>query len=258
MTLNPETLSTLRKFKQRAESITDKTPQNNFTVITMKPSISEDIENIEVKENYPEVNLENTVKSTQRSTMTVEDSVSTDTSQGVIQVKENSESTLDGQPVQEPADPFPPSGAPMGAESQDQLRLFVSVLMVKLLSKCHANKSRSEEEYITHIKRLVSQTLEGLHVAENSCPHLRTTKQVCKKILKELEKKFGGRRNLESLIIHQDQAVDEAIVQCFRAHITNPAANERSNRCWWKDVLKGVGFTLILLVGFVLIALIPL
>lgn len=190
--------------------------------------------------------------------MTVKDSVSTDTPQGVIQVKENSESTLDGQPMQKSADPFSPSGAPMGAKSQDQLRLFVSVLTVKLLSKCHAIKSRSQEEYVAHIKRLVSQTLEGLPVAENSCPHIRTTKQLCKKILKELEKKFSGRRNLESLIIQQDQAVDEAIVQCFRAHITNPAANETSNHCWWKDVLKIVGFVLILLLGLIFIALIPL
>lgn len=224
----------------------------------MTPSISEDIENIEVKENYPEVTLKNIVKNTERSTMTVKDSVSTDTPQGVIQVKENSESTLNGQPMQKSADPFSLSGAAMGAESQDQLRLFVSVLTVKLLSKCHATKSRSQEEHVTHIKRLVSQTLEGFTVAENSCPHIRTTKQVCKKILKELEKKFSGRRNLESLIIQQDQAVDEAIVQCFRAHITNPAANETSNRCWWKDVLKVVGFTLLLFLGFIFIALLPL
>ncbi|KAK5848259.1 hypothetical protein PBY51_005888 [Eleginops maclovinus] len=143
------------------------------------------------------------------------------------------------------------------AESEKQLRLFVTLLTVKVMSKCHALKNRSQEDWTTHTKRLVNKTMEGLAITKGFCPDVRSTKEVCKDVLKDLQKKFCSKRQLESLILSQQPAVEAAIVQCMQANIkklsTQLATKDSSS---WKEDLLKVLFIAGLLVAFALIVLI--
>lgn len=69
-------------------------------------------------------------------------------------------------------------------ESENQLCLFVSCWHW-VLTKCHALQNCSQEEWFTHTKRLVNQTIKGLNVIEGFCPDVKSTNKVCKAVLKQ-------------------------------------------------------------------------
>lgn len=63
----------------------------------------------------------------------------------------------------ESADPAAPE-----AERDNHVRLLVSLLTAKLMTKCHVLQNCSQEERLAHTKRLVNQTTEGLTVTKAS------------------------------------------------------------------------------------------
>ncbi|KAE8286325.1 hypothetical protein D5F01_LYC16013 [Larimichthys crocea] len=162
----------------------------------------------------------------------------------------------------EPVDPSASGCEPTTeSESDKQLRLFVAILTARVMNKCNTLKNRSQEMVIAHIKSLINQTMEGLAVPEGFCVDIKDVKKVSKSVMKDLQKKFGSKRLLETVISLEDPVVDTAIVQCLQANIKNFSAQLAENatsRSWWKDALRVFAFTGGLLACLVLIVLIPI
>lgn len=185
-----------------------------------------------------------------------------DRTETILEKEKNSEGPMDQpQTSLESGDPSA-SGceSTTEAESENQLRLFVTLLTVRVLTKCHALQNRSHEELVAHTKRLLNQTMEGLAITEGFCPDMKSTKKVCKAVLKDLDKKFCRRHLLESLILLQDPVVDAAIIESMQAHVKELSARlaeKATSHSFWKDLLQVVAFTAGLLAIFFLMALIP-
>ncbi|KAK1880661.1 Sorting nexin-4 [Dissostichus eleginoides] len=133
--------------------------------------------------------------------------------------------------------------------------MFVTLLTVKLMLKCHALENRSTADWTAHIKRLVNQTMEGLAITKGFCPDVRSMKKVCKDVLKGLQKTFSGKTSLETLILQQDPAVEAAIVHSFQAHIKQLSAQlaTKSSSSWKKELLKVLFIAGLLAIFIVLI-----
>lgn len=127
-------------------------------------------------------------------------------------------------------------------EKANQLRLFVTLLTVRLLTKCHTVQHQRQEEWIAHTQRLIKQTLEGLDETVDFFFHMKNTKRVCNTVMRDLTKLFGGRHMLKSLLLLQDPAVDSAIIQILQIHIREFFARltkkATSQSTLWKDVLQ--------------------
>ncbi|XP_042292019.1 uncharacterized protein LOC121913375 isoform X2 [Thunnus maccoyii] len=171
------------------------------------------------------------------------------------------ENTIDQrQTTAESADPSASSESETEVESENQLRLFVTVLTVRVLTKCHAIQNMSQDEWVARIKRMVDQTMKGLDVSEGFCPELKTTGKACKAVIKDLKKKFCGKRLLKTVILLQDPVVDKAIIKTLQAHIQELSvklAEKEASRAFWKDVLQVVALIVGSLVTILLMILIP-
>ncbi|KAG8015085.1 hypothetical protein GBF38_022376, partial [Nibea albiflora] len=131
-------------------------------------------------------------------------------------------------------------------ESEEQLRMFVTLLTIRVLDKCNTLKDHSQEMVVAYVKRLINQTMEGLAVTACFCPDIKDVKKVTKAVMKDLQKMFGSKRLLETVISLEDSAVDTAIVQRLQANIKNFSAQFAKNatsRSWWKDALRIFAFT---------------
>ncbi|CAK6976391.1 uncharacterized protein LOC124060169 [Scomber scombrus] len=144
------------------------------------------------------------------------------------------------------------------AENRDLLHNYVTVLMVRVLTKCHTLKGRHQKEWIKHTKRLVQQTLEGLAESEGFCPNIKTTKRLSKAIIEELTGKFGGRRTLEMLILAEDSVVDAAIVKSVQDGMKDlHNGPSKKTQPLWREVLLVVGVIVGCLASIVLMLLVP-
>ncbi|CAK6976392.1 uncharacterized protein LOC124060169 [Scomber scombrus] len=144
------------------------------------------------------------------------------------------------------------------AESSDSLHNYVTVLVVRVLTKCHTLKGRHQKEWIKHTKRLVQQTLEGLAVSEGFCPKIKTTKRLSKAIIEELTGKFGGRRTLELLMLAEDSVVDAAIVKSVQDGMKDlHNGPSKKSQPLWREVLQVVGMVVGCLASIVLMLLVP-
>ena len=209
-------------------------------------------------------NTEDTPVTTQESENTDDTSVTSLESENTDDTSVTSlesEDTIDErQTSTDSDDPSASSESETETEGENQLRLFVTVLTVRVLTKCHTIQNLSQNEWITRIKRLVDQTMVGLDVSEGFCPQLKTTKKVCKAVMKDLTKKFSGRRVLESLILLRDPVVDKAIIKSLQTRIQKLSIKLTKNaasRALWKDVLQVVGLIAGSLVTILLMILIP-
>uniref|UniRef100_A0A0F8AZN5 Uncharacterized protein n=1 Tax=Larimichthys crocea TaxID=215358 RepID=A0A0F8AZN5_LARCR len=108
--------------------------------------------------------------------------------------------------------------SPVETDSQKQLRQFVTMLTLRLLHKCNTVQSRTKEQWVAHTKTLVSQTMEGLTVTGNFCPDAKDMKKVCKAVQKDLQKRYGSKGLLQTVILQEDAAVDADIAQCLQTH----------------------------------------
>uniref|UniRef100_A0A0F8AF61 Uncharacterized protein n=1 Tax=Larimichthys crocea TaxID=215358 RepID=A0A0F8AF61_LARCR len=126
--------------------------------------------------------------------------------------------------------------SPIETDVQKQLRLFVTVLTVRLLHKCNTLQSRTKEQWAAHMKTLVSQTMEGLTVTGNFSADGKDIKKVCKAVQKDLQKRYGSKGLVQTVILLEDAAVDADIAQCLQTHTRAFIAEqgkERSSSCWW-------------------------
>ncbi|TKS69217.1 hypothetical protein D9C73_003281 [Collichthys lucidus] len=106
------------------------------------------------------------------------------------------------------------------SESEEQLRMFVTLLTVRVLEKCNTLKSCNQEMVVAHIKRPIT---------EGFCPDIKDVKKVTKAVMKDLQKMFGSKRLLETVTSLEDPVVDTAIVQRLQANIKNVSAQHAKN-----------------------------
>ncbi|KAG8006015.1 hypothetical protein GBF38_005121 [Nibea albiflora] len=129
--------------------------------------------------------------------------------------------------------------SPTETDSQKQLRLFVSMLTIRLLHKCDTLQSRTRERWAAHLKTLVSQTMEGLPVTSSFSADGKDIKKVCKAVQKDLQKKYGSKGLVQAAILQEDAATDAIIAQCLQTHtraFIAERAKKRSSRSW-RDAL---------------------
>ncbi|KAE8277364.1 hypothetical protein D5F01_LYC24719 [Larimichthys crocea] len=108
--------------------------------------------------------------------------------------------------------------SPIETDVQKQLRLFVTMLTLRLLHKCNTVQSRTKEQWAAHMKTLVSQTMEGLTVTGNFSADSKDMKKVCKAVQKDLQKRYGSKGLVQTVILQEDAAVDADIAQCLQTH----------------------------------------
>lgn len=191
----------------------------------------------------------------------MEESKTSAVSETFLEKEKNSEATMDRPLTAESADPSA-SGceSTTQAEGEEQLRLVVTLLTLKVLTKCDALQNRGHEEWVSHAKHLVNQTMEGLTISESFCPDAKNIKRVSKAVIKDLEKKFCGRHLLQTLISLQDPVVDTAIVRSLQVHIKECSARlaeKAASQSGWKNMLQVMGFVAIILGAFFIIVIIP-
>lgn len=135
----------------------------------------------------------------------------------------------------------PTTSTPTVAGSEDPLRAFVSLLTVQVLTECNAFKNRSQEEWVPHTKRLVSQTVEGLALHGDVCPSLKKSKKISKAVLRDLQRQIGGKSNRETVLLLQDPDVDKLLIRALQVNIKAYSARRikrDSRRDSWEDVVK--------------------
>ncbi|KAI3375651.1 hypothetical protein L3Q82_003965 [Scortum barcoo] len=97
-----------------------------------------------------------------------------ETPETILEPRNSSEVSMDQSPgspaAQESAVPAAPGCESTAEDSENQLRLFVALLTVRVLTKCHALQNRRQEEWVAHTKRLVNQTMEGLAEIQRLLP----------------------------------------------------------------------------------------
>ena len=171
---------------------------------------------------------------------------------------ENDPANIINQPQEATESPDPPAST-TEAESEDQLRIFVAVLTVRVLNKCHALRNRSQEECIARTKRLITQTMAGLHITTGFCPDVKSTKKLSKSVAKDVQKQLGGKRLLESAA--QDEAVDQVIVRCLLVNIrelSTRLAKKATSPDTWRDVVKLFAIATVTLVSVFVLAVLLL
>ncbi|KAF0026024.1 hypothetical protein F2P81_020761 [Scophthalmus maximus] len=101
--------------------------------------------------------------------------------------------------------------------SDSQLRLFVTVVTLRVLNKTGSIKYARKDTLINLTPRLVNQILAGLHVRTGCCPDVAMSKKVAKALLKDLNIKFEWQTRYQ--ILMEDQNMEAAIVKCFQTHL---------------------------------------
>lgn len=173
------------------------------------------------------------------------------------QEKQQQSSVAVNQELQ--ASPASPYEAETQVESNDQLRLLITTVTVRVLSECKFLKNQREQGWIPHTKILINNSIEELAAYENVFPDLKWTKKLCKAVVKDLRKKFGGKILLEHMMLLQDPAVDKAIIQSVTMHVKEFAKREGKpvSSSLWKDFLKSLGCVAGFLTAIVILILIP-
>ncbi|KAG7226464.1 hypothetical protein INR49_013881, partial [Caranx melampygus] len=91
--------------------------------------------------------------------------------------------------------PLPPASS----SSEDQLRAFVTLLMVKILTERHVLEGQSQENRIIYIKHLVNLTMEGLSNTEGVSLKMKYINKICEAVVSNLKKKFWTPTSMQLL-----------------------------------------------------------
>ncbi|KAF0035854.1 hypothetical protein F2P81_011166 [Scophthalmus maximus] len=105
-----------------------------------------------------------------------------------------------------------------GADTEKQLRVFVTLVALHVLAKSGATKSCSQEKALSCTRRLMEQTLQGLTLPDDFSPDVTQCKDVARSVLTELKQQFGGKVEKWVLLL-EDAAMEATVTQCFKKHI---------------------------------------
>lgn len=122
-------------------------------------------------------------------------------------------------------------GVSVTLDSNNPLQLFVTLVTVKLFKDCNAIKGRTRDQWVAHSKRLIDQTMIGLVLTDGFCPENKNVRPMSKLVVKQLQKEFCTKQQLDALVMMEHPSVDAVIVQCMQNHIRELSA----------DLAKGVG-----------------
>lgn len=122
-------------------------------------------------------------------------------------------------------------GVSVSIDSNNPLQLFVTLVTVRLFKDCNAIKGRTRDQWVAHSKRLIDQTMIGLVLTDGFCPENKNVRPMSKAVVKQLQKEFCTKKQLDALVMMEHPSVDAVIVQCMQNHIRELSA----------DLAKGVG-----------------
>lgn len=122
-------------------------------------------------------------------------------------------------------------GVSVSLDSNNPLQLFVTLATVRLFKDCNAIKGRTRDQWVAHSKRLIDQTMIGLVLTDGFCPENKNVRPTSKSVVKQLQKEFCTKQQLDALVMMEHPSVDAVIVQCMQTHIRELSA----------DLAKGVG-----------------
>lgn len=121
---------------------------------------------------------------------------------------------------------------------ESPLRLFVTLLTEKLLKECNVHHSCCSHTWFSYTRRLTDLTMGGLTLTEGFCPSKKNVGPICQAVLKDLQKTFWSKQQLDALILLGHPAVDGVVVQCLQAHIRSMSAQlakeARNPHCFWR------------------------
>lgn len=121
---------------------------------------------------------------------------------------------------------------------ENPLRLFVALLTEKLLKECNVHRTCCSDTRFSYTKRLTDLTMGGLTPTEGFCPSKKYVGPICQAVLKDLQKTFWSKQQLDALILLAHPAVDGVVVQCLQAHIRGTSAQlakeARNPNCFWR------------------------
>uniref|UniRef100_A0A3Q4B590 Uncharacterized protein n=1 Tax=Mola mola TaxID=94237 RepID=A0A3Q4B590_MOLML len=115
-------------------------------------------------------------------------------------------------------------------ENVNRLHIFVAVLTIQVLNEFKVFKNVKEKMWLAQGERLINQTIEGLTDLKGCCPKIKTTKKLCKVVVKDLQKMFYHKKELKASVLLQDPEVEAAIVQFLQAHISQESYRVRAKK----------------------------
>lgn len=135
-------------------------------------------------------------------------------------------------------------GVAVSLNSDNPLQLFVTLVTVRLFKDCNAIKGRTRDQWVAHSKRLIDQTMIGLVLTDGFCPENKNVQPMSKSVVKQLQKEFCTKQQLDALVMMEHPSVDAVIVQCMQNHIRELSADLAkgvgSRRSCWKWVLAAL------------------
>lgn len=111
-----------------------------------------------------------------------------------------------------------------GSWDEHPMLLSVVLLTMNLLKDCNALQRRSLDLWAAHSHRLISKTMAGVTHSEGLSPDDKAFQKVCDSVVATLEKRFGSKRVLDSVILLEHPEVDAVIVECLQKHLEDESA----------------------------------
>lgn len=124
---------------------------------------------------------------------------------------------------------------PETTAKEEKHRLFACIVLVRVLSKCNALQSCTNDEYATHTKVLLDQIMEGLSFPKSIDMSKNVVKRISRTVLSDLQKVLTAEK-LKNTITTPDPAVDIIIVKVFQFCMNEILEQiARRPRGFWRD-----------------------
>lgn len=104
------------------------------------------------------------------------------------------------------------------------LLLSVVLLTMKLLKDCNALQKRSQEAWVAQGHRIINKTMAGVTQSEGLSPDDKDFRKVRHSVVATLEKRFGSKRMLDSVILLEHPEMEAVIVECLQSHVEDESA----------------------------------
>ncbi|AWO97370.1 Hypothetical protein SMAX5B_007054 [Scophthalmus maximus] len=103
---------------------------------------------------------------------------------------------------------------------RNKLRVFVALVVVRVLTKCKVLKNLSQRTWVKYTRQVTAKTMERLDIQDGLCPDVSSCKKVCTAVVKDLQHRLDGRFLTECALTLQDPALEEVFVTSLQKHIT--------------------------------------
>lgn len=135
-------------------------------------------------------------------------------------------------------------------KTEKQVLLFLSRSVFKILEESGALKGLSNQERAFHVARFTIHTRKGLTVTEENVPYITEAKSLARKVIRELEDRYGDK--LKMVLLDTRLDVETAIVLCLQKHATwlLEERTDLSSESWLEllctlALYSGIGFFMV-------------